>query len=148
MNSIFTNKKLEKIMLIISAIFFLWISTFGLAYHMNEMKTGVADNSCLFSTSSNGGCAMNLSEHITLWKEMITGLPQNIVGLINALILVILLAITIIFWHNFLSLLSRRIASQFKLYIKQHPQIKLFNYLGEVFSSGILNTKKYKLAII
>lgn len=144
MNSIFNNKKLGGIMLIISAIFFLWISTFGLVYHMNEMKAGVADNSCLFSISSNGECAMNLSEHITLWQEMITGLPQNIVGLINALILVILLAITIIFWQNSLSLFSRRISSRYRLYIKQHPQINLFNYLGEVFSSGILNTKIYE----
>ena len=148
MNFVSKNKKVWKIALILTAISLLWISTFGLVYHMNEMKTEVANNSCLFNTSSNGGCAMNFSEHITLWQGMTTSLPQNTIELMNALILIILLATAIIFWHNSLFEFSRRITSRFKLYIKQHPQINLFNYLLEVFSRGILNTKIYEIVKI
>lgn len=145
MNLVFTNNKFGKSLLIISAILFLWISTFGLLYHMNEM--GVEKNSCLFS-SSDKDCAMTFSEHITIWQGMTLSLPQNITGTLGALLLLVALALVSIFWRNSLYLFSPHIFSRFKLYIKQHPQINLFNYLGEVFSSGILNTKKYKLATI
>ncbi|MFA7000170.1 MAG: hypothetical protein WC241_03595 [Candidatus Paceibacterota bacterium] len=148
MDFILKNKKFEKVMLLISVVTFLWISIFGLVYHMNQMRPEVSNNSCLFSAYSNGECAMNISEHITFWQEMFTSTPQNIAGFMDAIILIISLAILIIFYRDNLSLSSKRIASRFRLYIKQHPQINLFNYLGEVFSSGILNTKKYKLATI
>jgi len=148
MNFILKNNKIWKIVLTLTAIFFLWVSTFGLLYHMDEMKSEIEKNACLFSFSSNEGCAMNFSEHIILWQGMITSLPQNTVELIDVLILIILLAITILFWHNSLSLLFRRIASRFRLYIREHPQINLFNYLGEMFSRGILNTKIYETVTI
>lgn len=147
MSFVLKNKKVWKITFILTAIFLLWISTFGLLYHTNEMKIEGVKSDCLFSGQVEG-CAMNFSEHITLWQKTIASLPQNTARLINSFILVILLVVAIVFWQNSFSLFSRRIASRFKLYIKQHPQINLFNYLGEVFSSGILNTKKYKLATI
>jgi len=148
MNSMLNNKKFGGILLIISAIFFLWISNFGLVYHMNEMSSKVASNICLFSTSSSGGCAMNFSEHIAFWQEMTLSLPQNIIDAISALLLMIALVAVAIFYKDYIFEFFKNITFQFRLYIKEHPQINLFNYLKEVFSSGILNTKIYKLATI
>lgn len=148
MNLVFTNNKFGKILLIISAILFLWIGTFGLLYHMNEMGVEKNKNSCLFSNSASEACAMTFSEHITIWQGMTLSLPQNMAGVMGALLLLVTLALISIFWRNSLYLFSRHLFSRFKLYIKQHPQINLFNYLKEVFSRGILNTKKYKLATI
>ena len=147
MNLIANNNKFGKILLIISAVFFLWISTLGLLYHMDEMSMESNKNSCLFSDSTES-CVMTFTEHVALWQGMITGLPQNILSMMGTLLMMVALALAFTFYGNYLSEFSRRISSRFKLYIKQHPQINLFNYLGEVFSSGILNTKKYKLATI
>ena len=147
MNLTANNNKFGKILLIISAVFFLWISSFGLMYHMNEMKLESTKNSCLFSDSTES-CAMTFTEHVTLWQGMITTLPQNILGIMGALLTMMALTLVFTFYKNYLFEFTRRISVRYKLYIKQHPQINLFNYLGEVFSSGILNTKKYKLATI
>ncbi len=141
------NNKFGKVLLIISALFFIWISSFGLMYHMNEMKLDSTKNSCLFSGSPEA-CAMTFSEHVTLWQGMTTTLPQNILGIMGTLLAMVTFALVFTFYRNYLFEFTRRISFRFRLYIKQHPQINLFNYLGEVFSSGILNTKKYKLATI
>ncbi|MFA5773536.1 MAG: hypothetical protein WC908_02585 [Candidatus Paceibacterota bacterium] len=148
MNSILKNNKIWKIVLILTAIFFLWVSTFGLLYHIDEMKSEIEKNACLFSSSSNGGCAMNFSEHIAFWQEMTLSLPQNIIDAISALLLMIALVAVAIFYKDYIFEFFKNITFQFRLYIKEHPQINLFNYLKEVFSSGILNTKIYKLATI
>lgn len=125
----------------------LWIGTFGLLYHMDEMKIEGAKSNCLFGGEADG-CAMNFSEHITIWHEMFTLIPQNILGFTSTIILFIALALTSVFWKNYFYIFSQEIALKFKLYIKEHPQINLFNYLREIFSKGILNTKKYKLVTI
>lgn len=147
MNSIFKNNKILKIILAGAVISFLWISTFGLLYHMNEMKLEGAKSNCIFSGESNG-CAMNFSDHINIWHEIFTIIPNDIFGLVNSILLAILLATLIVFSKDYFHVFSRRIYCRYKLYIKQHREIKLFNFLAEVFSSGILNTKKYKLATI
>ena len=141
------NNNFGKILLIISAMFFIWISTLGLLYHMDEMNMESTKNSCLFGDSTES-CAMTFTEHVTLWQGMTTTLPQNILGIMGALLAMVTLALVFTFYRNYLFEFTRRISSRFRLYIKQNPQINLFNYLGEVFSSGILNTKKYKLATI
>lgn len=147
MNLTAKNNKFGKILLIISAVFFLWISTFGLLYHMDEMNMESNKNSCLFSDSTEA-CAMTFTEHVALWQGMIISLPQNILSMMGTLLMMVALALVFTFYRNYLFEFTRRISSRYRLYIKQHPQINLFNYLGEVFSSGILNTKKYKLATI
>lgn len=141
------NKKLPKIILITTVIYFLLVNTFGLLYHMSEMKIEEVKSNCLFSDQTNG-CDMNFSEHITLWQGMTLSLPQNTIEITDALLLLVTLALAFTFYRNYILEFSRRISSRFRLYIKQHPQINLFNYLKEVFSSGILNKKIYKLATI
>jgi hypothetical protein len=147
MNSIFKNNKIFKIILAGAVISFLWISTFGLLYHMNEMRIEGTKSNCIFGGESNG-CAMNFSDHINIWHEIFTIIPNDIVGLVNSILLAILLITLVVFSKDYFYIFSRCIYCQYKLYLKQHPQIKLFNYLEDVFSSGILNTKKYKLATI
>ena len=142
MNFTLNNKKFWIIILTVVIISFLWISTFGLLYGMKS-KDSMSD--CLFNNKVEKGCTMNFTEHVTLWQRMITSLPQQTFGLINILILIVLLSITTIFWQNSTSLFLWRIFYRFRLYIKQHPQIKRFNYLIEIFSRGILNTKIYKI---
>ena len=143
MNFILTNKNISKITFILITISLLWVSIFSLLYHTNNMTFEGTKSDCLFSNKSNKGCAMNFEEHVNLWKGMVTSLPKDNIELMYTLAL--LLIIFIIFDKNYFSEFSWRVFSRFKLYIKQHPQIKRFNYLIEIFSRGILNTKIYKI---
>ena len=147
MNLISINKKFLKIAFMISIISFLWIGSLGLLYHMSPMNLDATQNGCLFGGASEP-CAMTFSEHITLWQGIITILPQDTFGIIGALLVMVALAITFTFYRDYLFEFTQRIYSRYRLYIKQHPQINLFNYLKDIFSSGILNRKIYKIATI
>jgi hypothetical protein len=141
MNFMLVNNKFGKIALISAAILFLLVSAFGLINHMNEMKMMGAKDGCVLS-GSNEVCPMNLSEHITLWQDMFTGLPQNY-AMLGLLVLAATLFAIFTLWENSLIELCLRLSSRFRFYIKLHPHTNFFNYIKEVFSSGILNTKVY-----
>ncbi|MFA6295492.1 MAG: hypothetical protein WC666_03655 [Candidatus Paceibacterota bacterium] len=141
------NKKFVKILFAITAISFLWLGTFGLMHHMSEMKPDMTGGSgCLFNGQTEV-CTMNFSEHIALWEGMMTTLPQEI-GALSLLALALLLVVVVAFWRNPLFEFSEHIASRWRLYIKQNPQIRLFNSIIEQFSQGILNPKIFASATI
>ena len=140
------NKTFTKMIFALTAAAFLLIGVFGLLHHMNEMKADGTAGGCLLNGQLEV-CTMNFSEHIILWQKMFTILPREI-KLLNLFVLAILLAALIIFRQNFLCEFSRRLASFWKLYIQQHPQINLFNFLKEEFSRGILNPKIYDSIIV
>ncbi|MBI5401245.1 hypothetical protein HZB05_00215 [Candidatus Wolfebacteria bacterium] len=142
-----SNKTLVKIIFLLTAISFLWLGTFGLLHHMSEMKPDSAiDTGCLFNGQTEV-CTMNFLEHIAIWQGMTTTLPQE-VGLLILLVLAVLFVAVVAFWQNPLFEFFERIASRWRLYIKQNSQIYLFNSLTEEFSQGILNPKIYASAII
>ncbi|OGN10768.1 MAG: hypothetical protein A3J46_01965 [Candidatus Yanofskybacteria bacterium RIFCSPHIGHO2_02_FULL_41_11] len=140
------NKKFVKILFAITAISFLWFGTFDSMHHMSEMKPDMAGGSgCLFNGQTEV-CTMNFFEHMALWQGMFTSLPQN-TALLDLLILALVLVAVIAFWHNPLMEFSERVASRWRLYIKQNPQIRLFNSLIEEFFQGILNPKIFASTI-
>jgi len=140
------NKKFVKILFAITTISFLWFGTFGLMHYMSEMKCNiVGGNGCLFNDQTQV-CTMNFSEHMALWQGMFMSLPQN-TALLDMLTLALVLVAVIAFWHNPLTELSERVVSRWRLYIKQNPQIRLFNSLVEKFSQGILNPKIFASTI-
>ena len=143
------NKILLKTLFMIASVMFLWFSAFGLMYHMNLMKSeSNSVNGCLFNGEVDV-CVMNFSEHIALWQSMITSLPQQVGGILSLLLLIVLSIIVTNFRYSHPhELLIKNISSRWRLYIKQHPHIHLFNFLREAFSRGILNTKIYSLASI
>lgn len=143
----FAYKNFGKILFALTAISFLWIGTFGLLQYINGMESGGMMGDCPF-TGQMGLCTMNFSTHIEIWQNLLTVLPQNIV-LLNMLILAAIFVAVIVFWQkNNLFKFSERVVFRWKLYVKQHPQVYLFNSLREEFSQGILNPKIYASAIV
>ncbi|PIR40253.1 MAG: hypothetical protein COV33_00670 [Candidatus Zambryskibacteria bacterium CG10_big_fil_rev_8_21_14_0_10_34_34] len=140
MEFISSNKKFIKITFALIAFSFLWFGTFGLMYHMSEMKQDTQMSGCLFDQTEV--CGMSISEHISSWKSAFTTLPQNI-SLLSLLVLALLSILIVAFWRDSLFEFYDHIASRLKLYIKQHPQTNFFNFLREAFSQGILNPKIY-----
>lgn len=141
MNFALVNNRFAKIAILLSAVSFLWIGAFGLLRHGLGMKSGGETNGCLFDGQMEV-CNMNVSDHITTWQTMLTGLPQND-EVMEALFLAAMFVVTILFTQITLSKFSERITTRYYLYIKQHPQIHLFDSLKEAFSRGILNSKIY-----
>ena len=141
MNFILANKKFVNTVLILITITFLWFGTFGLLFHVNEMKVDSQMSNCLFNGQEEV-CNMNVSEHLSVWQSMITSLPQT-TGLLGLLLLSVVLVAVFISLRDILSKLSEKIRFLYTLYIKQHPQISLYNFLREIFSQGILNPKLF-----
>lgn len=137
------SKNLGKIVLILTMISFAWFGTFGLFYHVMEMGSDqMMDDGCLFNGQVEM-CTMNFSEHLALWRETITSLPQS-VGLWSTLILAIISAVMVVLWRYSLFDFFKRAVSRWKLYLRKYPHLLLFNYLREIFSRGILNSKIYE----
>src|SRR3989344_5765348 len=141
MSLISANKTFRETVLTLTAIFFLWTVTFGLFHHVGEMKPDGTMSGCLFSEQMEV-CTMNFSEHIALWQSMVRSLPQF--AQLLDLLLVVSIALVAL-RQGSLFVLSRRITSRLRLYIKAHPHIRLFNFFREMFSRGILNSKIYSL---
>ena len=141
MNFQLSNKKFVKILFIITTISFLWLGIFGLFNHMGGMQSDNMVSKCLFNGQTEM-CTMSFSEHSTLWQWMMTTLPRE-VGLLSLLVLTTLLTIKVIFSKNSFFEFIERVTARRRLYIKQHPQMRLFGELVESFSGGILNSKIY-----
>jgi hypothetical protein len=127
MNSVLTNNKtFGKIALILAAVFFLWVGTFGLISSMNGMKMDDMKTNCLFSTE-NAPCPMSIGEHISLWQGMFTSLPQNnnFSSLVLLILMVTLLSVLAL-WDKPLFELSEYIFSRYKIYTRQHVESFLY----------------------
>ncbi|MDO8523052.1 MAG: hypothetical protein Q7S12_02065 [bacterium] len=141
MDFVSINKKFGKTLIILTAVSFLWLGTFGLFNHMNETKQDDAMSGCLFNGHLEV-CIMNVSEHIAVWQSMMTTLPQK-AGFADLLAFAVVFAVIIVSYKNRLFDIAEFTGYRRRLYIKQHNEISFFNALSEIFSQGILNPKIY-----
>lgn len=142
MNFALENKKFAKIALFLAAIPFLWLGAFGLLRHSGEMRSGLTTSGCLFDGQSEV-CAMNISEHVGLWQNMFTGLPEQVSGA-----MLLLFAAVLFFLASTLFAGNDRQLVRSQIYIKKHKQWAFLDFLQEAFSSGVLNPKIYSSVAI
>lgn len=136
-----------KTFLIFSLLAFVTLSTFGLG-HMSGMEANKDGNmeGCIF-TGKTMLCEMGIVEHISLWQSMFTAMPQESLMLLALLILLV----AVIFVTKNILVPPRLFSSEAltkQLYLKEHPDLPLFNPLKEAFSQGILNPKIYNFATL
>ena len=145
MKYLLSNRKLRKITLILATVAFLWIGLFGLLFPMGEMKANGEMSGCLFNGQMEV-CAMNFLQHIALWQAAISSLPQN-TKLLEILILASVAVALSLLRSKSLAELFEPKSERARLYLGQSPRLKIFNYLREAFSQGILNSKTYHAVI-
>jgi hypothetical protein len=141
MNFPVVNIKFAKMALLLATVPFLWLGAFGLINHAGEMKLGMSTSGCLF----DGGqevCAMNIGEHIAIWQNMFTGIPQTADFLQLVLIAQAIIAIVFIYRNTVFQFLER-VALRSRLYLLNSQPIHFFDSLREAFSRGIINSKIY-----
>lgn len=128
---------------------FLLIGGFGLSHSSGmEMRDDGTMGGCMFDGRAEI-CPMTLAEHISNWQSMFSVIPQKSTVLIQLLVLIstLILAASVLGWRSPPSLFSY-FSERWRLYIKNNPNLPLFDRLREAFSQGILNPKIYDFAIL
>lgn len=109
---------------------FILVSSFGIVTTMNVSHDGTMIN-CPLMTTSVSFCKMNLADHLNWWKELFVG------------IFVFFILSTILINRLTYATLAPPQMKRLFLFQKQHPDIKLQNWLAAAFSDGILHPKIY-----
>lgn len=129
----------KKNILILGVITFLVVSFWGL-HSMSTDESEIMVN-CPFMQGFSNFCQMNVSEHISQWKQLFTVIQaKNLLLFLSTLL--VLLPIT-------LFTVSTRAYERLKFqlirnYLYRHkPEIKLFNYLVIAFSQGDIHSQVY-----
>lgn len=137
------TKKFGRFLLVLGIIAFMSVSFFGISLTMGMEK--MADGSmsgCLF-TGVEEICQMTFTEHLSQWQSMFTTtVVKNTFAQALLLLLAIAFVAVAIFKRNLLLLFSFY-TTRWRLYIRDNPELSLFDNLREAFSQGILNPKIY-----
>jgi len=135
------TKKFSCFLISLGLVAFITVSFFSISMGM-EMRGDGTMSGCLFDRKAEI-CSMNLVEHLSRWRGMFTAICAKANLLIQFLLLAFAFVIFAFALGPHLPLLFNHHSSRWRLYIKQNPQLLLFDYLREAFSQGILNPKIY-----
>lgn len=142
--------QIQKIIKFPVFILTIWALLFGFVcvgmFHEPSMKMGMTtSNSTLMAiTGEQSCCGTNMSQHIQSWKDTFLAVPQ---GVRDALMLLVL-GLALALGYAWFSSKDRHLLFDpdiggLQLYVRQNPDIELFNYLKLAFARGILNPKIY-----
>lgn len=106
------------------------------------MDTMTSNPTLMAITAKESCCGTNVSQHIQSWRNTFLAVPQ---GVRDALTL-LALGLALILGYSWVSLWNRRPSIELdigwlRLYIRQNPELILFNHLKLAFARGILNPK-------
>lgn len=136
------TKKFARFLLGFALLAFIAVAFFGMSQTMMgmEKRSDGTMSGCMFSGQAEI-CTMTFSEHIAHWQAMFTTtVPQKALAFALLILLAVTFVAVAIFKRNLL-LLYNYYATRWRLYIKQNPNLSLFNPLSEAFSNGLLNPK-------
>ena len=124
---------------IILAVFII-MASFGAQLGISQMATG-AEAPCPFMGEAMSICPMSVIDHIGSWKQIFFARPAaELLALIMAVIIIISFG-----WKILADNAATRLAYWCRYYKKKRYLSKLYNYLAQLFSQGILNPKIYTL---
>lgn len=138
------TKKFSRFLLVLGLIAFLTVAFFGISGSMMgmEKRSDGTMGGCIFDGRAEI-CAMNIVEHLSHWQSMLTApTPQKALAFALLLLLAVVFVAVAIFKRNLLLLFSYY-TTRWRLYIRNNPELSLFDNLREAFSQGILNPKIY-----
>lgn len=133
----FFQKNLRLLTTLVIALF-IFIGVFGLSMSMPTDKHGMM-TSCPFMINKSSICNMSATDHIAKWQQMFTTTLQS-----SNLFLLALVAVAFIY-VSLKRQTDLRSSSYYahRYYLYKNPEVKLFNYLTQAFSDGILHPKIY-----
>lgn len=109
-----------------------------------KMNTMTTNSTLTAITAEESCCGTTMSQHIQSWKNTFLAVPQGFRDALTLLALGLALAFAYS-WFSFRDrypLLDPDIGG-LRLYVRQNPDVILFNHLKLAFARGILNPKIY-----
>lgn len=132
------TKSITKYLAIITIFSLSFLGIVGLNLSMDVEDSSQMSN-CLFTPVASGQCQMNISDHLSKWQGMfLTVLDSSLI-----LILFTILSLGLIF-----SVIRYSSIDPPQLYLyerlkKENSRLKLFDYLLQAMSRGILHSRVY-----
>lgn len=138
------SKKIKKPAVLFVLLCLFLIVSFGLSNSSSmKMKSDGAMSGCMFDGQA-AVCLMTFSEHLSKWQSMFNTFLQKSSFSIRFAILVSVCIFSVTALRRYLLLLLLGYFSGLrKLYLKENPNLPLFDYRREALFRGILNTKIY-----
>lgn len=144
------SSKIQKVIKFPVFLLTVWALLFGFIcvgmFHEPSMgmDTMISNPTLMAIAGEESCCGTNMSQHIQSWKDTFLTVPQ---GVRDALAL-LALGLTLILGYSWVSLWNRHPPIGFdigrlRLYIRENPNLILFNHLKLAFARGILNPKIY-----
>ncbi len=130
--------RIAKYLAIIILVAFSYLGIFGLNLSM-KMDNDNHVSKCVFMLQDSRQCQMNISQHLQKWQEMFVATTSSDFVLILFALLSLVAAYSIIRYYT---------VDPPKIYLyqrikKENDMMKLFDYLLQAISSGILQSKIY-----
>lgn len=124
-----------RLVFILTTLAFIFVGILGLTHFMGmHVANGGMITNCRASYALP--CS-NIYQHISIWQRTFTAIPSEMIS--SLLLLVIVFASLLV--QEFYS--HHKNAHPLKFYLKENPNLPLFDYLKQIFSAGILNPKVF-----
>lgn len=142
-------RKISNSITLFALLSFLLIAGLGLSHSLGmEMRDDGTMDGCMFGGRAEI-CPMTFAEHLSKWRDLFTAIPQKSIQLIQLLVLLSSFAIAAFALRRHLLLpLFSYFSERWRFYIKNNPNLPLFDRLRETFSQGILNPKIHDFATL
>lgn len=131
----------SKILAVLTVAVFITVAFFGINSGMDVRQDGSMAG-CVFDKSTV--CLMSVIEHIAQWSNIFTATSEKNIFSIFTLGLLLLTA----FFKRCAINLFNCVLPEFRIYRVKNNISKLFDYIIQAFSSGILNPKIYNSVLI
>lgn len=130
--------------LVIGIVALNFLALIGLGpWHAMQMtmdEQGTVRN-CIFDVGEQSICMMDVFEHLSLWQRLLVAVPQKVIS--GTLLGMLLVALTAGFWQRRQPLIANVQGVSEQIYFHQDFRLKLFDYVRQALSHGILHPKIY-----
>lgn len=111
-------------------------------FHETSMRLETSDRTMMAIASEKHCCGSTMSEHITTWKDTFLVVSREMRDALALFVLGLILGFVFI-RSSFNHAHSDRGSLSYRLYLRQNPDIFIFNHLRFAFARGILNQKVF-----
>ncbi len=139
--TLFTFSKCFQVIAIIIAISFVSVVFVGMFTESFAPQINSNERTCLFDWSQE--CSETVSEHTAQWQQTFDNVPNNLFVVLIILLAFLAAVLTVLVPTNATASLHEEYTPRILLNARRDKFDKLFNYILQAFSNGILHPKLF-----